>query len=182
MPSKYPRAFLAIQPPEDVREELFGFRLIPEPNTRLRRVPRDNIHLTVRFLGAISADTVEMLPAMMNEIGRSSARLPLTIEHIAAFPSRKPVVIAGGIAPNADLDTLAERVTSMVASLGIDADRRPFRPHITIARLSRGGMPSPNLPVSLDLRFTATELVLFESKLNRDGAEYFRIHSTGLGD
>ncbi|MFV1979827.1 MAG: RNA 2',3'-cyclic phosphodiesterase [Rhodothermia bacterium] len=191
------RAFLAIQPPEEVRAELACLDLEPQqrpqqrtpqrPGQRSARqsgwrwVPQENVHLTVRFLGTISEETFEVLMPEMDRLGRGLSRTKIEIEHVTGFPVERPTVIAAAIAPTRKLTRLAERVETMVTGIGLEAESRPFRPHITIARLKRSGYAMANLHVALRLSFTARELVLFKSERGRDGARYIRVHSTRLG-
>jgi len=184
---------MAIQPPEEVRAELAGMNLGPprrsgqKPGQQSgqqsgwRWVPQENIHLTVRFLGAISEETLDLLMPEMDRLGRGLSQIKIEIEHVSGFPAERPAVIAAAIAPTRKLARLAKRVEMMVTGVGLEADARPFRPHITIVRLPRRDPWLSDLHVELRRSFTARELVLFKSKPGRDGARYVRVHSTRLG-
>ena len=176
------RAFLAIQPPEDVRARLAA---IVEPDQarklRWRCVPRENIHLTLRFLGISPQGMIQSLMTEMDRLGRGTREFMVEVQNVSGFPTRRPTVIAAGLSPNPQLDQLADLVESVVTGIGFENDNRPFRPHITIARIPRMVMRLPDLQVAPGLKFEADELVLFRSELSQDGASYIRIHSTRLG-
>ena len=180
---------MAIQPPEEVRAELAGMNLglpqgsgqKPGQQSGWRWVPQENIHLTVRFLGTISEETLDLLMPEMDRLGRGLSQTKIEIEHVSGFPAGRPTVIAAAIAPSRKLARLAKRVETMVTGVGLDAAPRPFRPHITIVRLPRKDPRLLDLHVELRRSFTACKLVLFESKPGRDGARYARVHSTRLG-
>jgi 2'-5' RNA ligase len=62
---------------------------------------------------------------------------------------------------------LARAVEAECAAVGLDPEPRSFRPHLTLARArDRSGAALPELPPPPELApWTATEMILFESKL-----------------
>lgn len=171
------RAFLAIQPPKDIRAELAGLNL-----GGLRRIPQDNIHLTIRFLGVISARTLEQLTLEMDQLARTLSPIEIEIENISGFPASGPTVIAAAVSSNTKLTQLAEFAESMVRGIGLGAEPRPFRPHITIARVPRAVNRVPDFRHPMQLSFTAGELVLFSSEPGRGGVAYVRMHAAKFED
>jgi 2'-5' RNA ligase len=66
----------------------------------------------------------------------------LEIDGIGAFPSmRKPAVVWAGILPDPRLELLHHDIEEACAALGFELDGRPFRPHVTLGRVRRGGRP-----------------------------------------
>jgi 2'-5' RNA ligase len=74
----------------------------------------------------------------------------------------------------AALAALAADVATACRPLGFEPDARPFRPHLTIARLRRPAAVGDVLDrIELPpLRFDARELVLYRSHLSQQGARY----------
>jgi RNA 2',3'-cyclic 3'-phosphodiesterase len=73
--------------------------------------------------------------------------------------------------------TLAETqrcvVEALAAGIGHEPDSRPFRPHVTVARVRRGtGRPAGDLPEPPRIAFAGEALTLYRSQLGRGGARY----------
>lgn len=172
------RAFLAVHPPAPIRARLAGaVDDLEIPSADIRRVPEPNIHLTVRFLGSTPPEILDSLKVRMDRIGRQLQAIPMKIVGVSAFPARRPTVIAADVTPDDRLAALAEDLEAVARDLGFDPVERPFRPHITVARIKRGRSRLKGLSVPLELEFVANELVLFKSVLKRSGAEYVRLHT-----
>ena len=64
-------------------------------------------------------------------------------------------------------------VEAMTATAAYEPETRPFRPHLTVARLKRGArQPRRELPPPPELSFAAESLTLYRSQLSREGARY----------
>ena len=107
----------------------------------LGRVPRwvhlPNLHLTVRFLGETPPERV---PAVVDGVGRAldgAAAFDAGLAEAGSFPSRgKPRTLWLGIRDGAtELAALASALDPALGPLGWPPEARPFRPHLTLARL-----------------------------------------------
>ena len=103
----------------------------------VRWVRPSGIHLTLKFLGATDpALTPGILDGLLESVGGASAPA-LSLSGLGSFPNRNnPRVIWAGV--SGDMETLADlqqRVEALAVGLGWDAERRPFRPHLTIGRV-----------------------------------------------
>jgi len=97
---------------------------------RGRRVPRENLHLTLAFIGELPAPkAVEALRAL-----RAVVQEPFLwrIDHVGRF-ERARVVWAGG-QPEPRLVRMAELVRTHLQSVAIRFDPKPFVPHVTLLR------------------------------------------------
>ena len=148
-----------------------------------RPVPPQNWHLTVRFLGLVDEVTEERLCAELDQADLGAA-FELRLGPLGAFPrpSRASVLWIGvdrGSERLAELNEISETVAQRV---GITPEDRPYSPHLTLSRI-RPEEDVRNLIEtyeSLPLRWKADELVLFESRLRREGAEYRRVETFRL--
>ncbi|MEE4249059.1 MAG: 2'-5' RNA ligase family protein, partial [Alcanivoracaceae bacterium] len=92
--------------------------------------------------------------------------IPLYLERACCFPDASGRIFAAEVAPEGGLIHLHQRLLKAVS----EPDDRAFRPHITLARLSRAFIPAPVMP--LKLSFQATELCLYESRMSEWGVRY----------
>ena len=101
----------------------------------LKPVERENIHFTVKFLGEISQNESLRVDASLKALNLKGGTVE--VRGVGAFPSsRRPSVIWAGVAPEHEsiVIPLAQSVLSALQSYG-EEDRRPFRPHATLARV-----------------------------------------------
>lgn len=104
----------------------------------LKLVKRDNIHITMRFLGDVDKGLVEKLKGLIEDVEFS----PFSVElrGVGVFPNlRRPRVIWVGIAEGVEeLSRMYSEVESGVTGLGFRSESRGFSPHITLARVRSG--------------------------------------------
>ena len=103
----------------------------------VRWVRPSGIHLTLKFLGAIDpALAPRILDGLLESVG-GAASPALSLSGLGTFPNRNnPRVVWAGV--SGDMETLADlqqRVETLAVGLGWAAERRPFRPHLTIGRV-----------------------------------------------
>jgi 2'-5' RNA ligase len=168
------RFFLAVPLAEPVRSALAA-ELRERGPLPGRPVPPENWHLTLRFLG----DTPEpALRRLREEVASAplGERFSVRFGEYGAFPraSRATVLWLGLAGDTEPLDRLAQAVEQAVRSAGFPAERRPFKPHLTLSRIrapedARGVLdrlpPFPRLmPVE--------EVVLFRSHLGGGPPRY----------
>lgn len=131
------RIFLAINPPAELRRAMW------DAAAPLRETPLDvawvaepKIHLTLKFLGAITDAAVALLSASMADVARAHAAPMVHVSSVGAFPSlRRPRVIWLGVEPEPRLELLHHDIELACAELGHELDGRPFRPHLTLGRV-----------------------------------------------
>ena len=181
------RTFIAVKLADDALAELA--RLSDDlaerwPPRAVRWVPPQNIHLTLRFLGATDPDLVSARGAGLDDAAAVSAPFMLGIEGMGAFPGlRRPRVIWVGLQdPEERLVLLKEAVDRMLRPLGWEGEDRAFRPHLTLGRVRDGARPPSGdwmLPTP-DRSFEVGALHLMESRLHPRGARYATLHSAPL--
>jgi len=138
-----------------------------------RLLPDDALHLTLAFLGA--RPEADAAPAAEVLAGPAGPAPRLAFGPPVLLPPRRPRALALGVADlHGELAPLQARVSAGLAAAGLYApEARPFRPHVTLARLrprARAGreLPPPPAPVA----FTAPAVTLFASRLHPSGARY----------
>jgi RNA 2',3'-cyclic 3'-phosphodiesterase len=131
-----------------------------------------NLHLTVRFIGTVESDAVDEI-ANRVEVA-PGAPFEIALGELGTFKrGRLARVVWLAVGPGAEgLEGLAKRVEEECVAAGLEPEKRPFAPHLTLARArAEDGAPVPPLPDLPDLApWRANELVLYSSHLGRAGA------------
>ena len=124
------RLFFALWPDDAVRARLnqAGEELLGK---RVKRVPAENLHLTLAFAGAVPATVRRCLQAAAADI-RCPA-FELSIEHIGHW-SRPRIYWAGPVHTPPPLWSLAGLLQTALGECGLQTETRPYQPHITLAR------------------------------------------------
>jgi 2'-5' RNA ligase len=113
----------------------------------------------------------------------------MTLGGVGAFPTfRRAHVVWMGIASEPRLELLHHDLEVACGDAGFEVEGRPFRPHITLARV-RAPLPldraRPFARAARRVAFAASGAVhalgLLESTLDSSGARYRRVHAATLG-
>jgi 2'-5' RNA ligase len=152
-------------------------------------VARDHRHLTLKYLGDVEEGAVPKLTAAADHAVAGHDPLEMTVREVGAFPNfRRARVVWIGVEQEPRLELLHHDLELACEREGFEVEGRPFRPHITLARV--------RAPLSVDrmrdlarvartVRMKASVLVdhvtLFESTLSPTGARYRRLHAASLG-
>ena len=158
-----PRLFVAVWPPDEVLDLLAG---LDRPDTEgLRWTRRDQWHVTLRFLGSVpdAAPVVEALRAL--DLPVAEAVLGPAVDRFGRRILHVPV---------AGLDAIAAGVVGATAGLGRPPDDRPFRGHITVARVAERARVDlgPLTRSAVEARWRVDAICLVESRLSPAGARY----------
>ena len=143
------RLFVAVELPGEVTA-LLG-RLIEDLKGelgKLRWVRPERIHLTLKFLGEVAEPKVaELGRALARAVPGSVRPFELRVHGVGRFPPEgRPRVLWAGLQPAraeeaGALSALRERIEEAAAQAGFAREVRPFRPHLTLARLGEGRSP-----------------------------------------
>jgi len=142
------RIFTAIELPEDIKNSLSSIR------TKLKGakwVNREQMHLTLRFIGEVSEFKLKEITESLNQV--SCEPFSINLQGVGHFNSN---VFWAGVRPCIDLSFLKEEVDKKLTQLGLTLENKKYFPHITIARLK--GVSSQDLATLLE------QFVLFESR------------------
>ncbi len=139
----------------------------------LRLLPAEQWHVTLAFAGEVDAtkavlarEVVERLPVGLGGEATLAGFLLLP------SPSRTRVVTLEVADQHGVFQTVFERVMEGLEAEGVmQREKRPFRPHLTIARLRVPGPVGPKYE-SEAARFAVQSVCLYRSELRREGAVY----------
>ncbi len=163
------RLFVAVELPGELRRRMVAIQTGVE---RVKWVPEDNIHLTLRFIGEVAEDVAGDAADALTTV--RAPPFPLTVDGAGHFESRRRVrALWLGIERSDALITLRDRIESALVRTGLEPERRKYKPHITIARLNNRspGLVRDWLSANAMFRavpFTVDSLTLFSSHLSRE--------------
>ena len=101
----------------------------------VKPVERENMHITLRFLGEISDPLVQEVIENLKHV--SYKEFQVRVMGLDAFPnSRWPRVVWAGIKEgHSELIQLQAIIENEIQSLNLRLEREKFHPHVTIARV-----------------------------------------------
>lgn len=138
--------FLALALPAQTKEFLFKWRTILEKSFPFKSwVHPEDLHITLAFLGgqASRAELVNLEKAMY-EIAENHVPFMLKINGLGTFgKSDSPRILWAGVDENKSLRDLQKDVYQACVNQGFSLDKRPFSPHITMARRWKSEQPFP---------------------------------------
>jgi 2'-5' RNA ligase len=104
----------------------------------LKPVERENIHLTLKFLGNVDSAKIDAIKQALNKVKFSPFQME--IKGVGAFPSlsRISVIWVGVQEGWTQIQQIYEQTESIFSGLGFPRESRKFSPHITIARVKTG--------------------------------------------
>jgi 2'-5' RNA ligase len=174
------RLFVAIRPPERIRELLLGAM---GGISGARWQTEEQIHLTLRFIGEVDRPVADDVHAALGAIHHPP--FEIAINGIGAFERRgQPETVWAGVSPHEPLRTLHKKIDQGMTRVGVEREHRAYLPHITLGRLKRSsGTLRGLLERSGGLKsapFLVDRFALFESKLTPEGAVYTEIETYRL--
>jgi 2'-5' RNA ligase len=183
------RSFVAVLLPEALRVRLAA--AIDELRAGARRVawvPVQNLHVTLRFLGAVDEATLQRVREALEAGTVAIAPFAVRVGGLGGFPpGRAPRVIWAGVTGGAEaLCALSARLETALAERGIPPEGRPFHPHVTLGR-ARDPRGVPELAGRLaaardEFGETVVDAVhLMRSDLDPAGARYGVLARAALG-
>jgi len=187
------RSFIAIELPDELRVELGKLQnsLISSQQNWVKWVKPDSIHLTLKFLGDISAGQIKEITQAIEDAASDIPPFTLKIRDWGVFPNLKRVqVIWVGLEGDLErLINLQKRIEENMDILGYPAEERDFTPHLTLGRV-RFQPPLPDLQkftrVITETKFESTIKIdvnavhLMKSQLTPQGAIYSKLNSVNL--
>ena len=195
------RLFVALDIQETIRQGIASFlEEVRSLAPAVRWVAPEALHVTLKFIGERPDATVRSIEESLHKI--SAPAIPISFRGCGFFPTERSArVFWIGIEAGSSLAELAKRIEGELEPLGIEAERRAFSPHLTLARAGNvsgapGRQPSdkPNRRFSLlqaKLRtmppldfgtMNAIEFFLYRSRLSSRGAQYSKVARFALSE
>ncbi|HSG29859.1 MAG TPA: RNA 2',3'-cyclic phosphodiesterase [Candidatus Krumholzibacterium sp.] len=183
------RLFFAVEVPGHIRRSVVSAVAasgLAKPPWRW--IPPENFHLTLKFLGDTDRSTLSAIEDAACEVAAATSGFELVFGDFGGFPDlKRPRVLFYGITEGfRHLAALAGRIDEATAKLGFPPETRPFKAHLTLARIKSELSPGliarlegfPPLPGGS--RTLVDSFSLVRSHLSGSGASYERLAEFSL--
>jgi 2'-5' RNA ligase len=187
------RTFIALEIPPEIQNAIASSTTslrnsLPKPVVRW--VAKQNLHVTLKFLGDVSPANLDQLVETLRHESARHAGFSMPVGRLGAFPSsRRARIIWIGLGTSAALDALQRGVEAAAGQLGYAREDRPFSPHLTIGRVGQGISASDNQRIRTVLDATPVDQLgtvdvqaihIFKSDLQPGEPVYTLLHSLPL--
>jgi RNA 2',3'-cyclic 3'-phosphodiesterase len=169
------RTFVAVFPPQRVREALFRAACEVPASKAFRLIGPEKLHLTLKFLGDVTEDDVSRVEQALEQLRGRHEPFEIETSGFGAFPSeRRARILWAGVGEGSEpLRAVAQSVDDHLKPVGFRRERRPYVPHLTLGR-ARGRQAKLDC-ASISppkLRFSVSGVDLVESVQGEDGVTY----------
>ena len=180
MPEKLIRTFIALDTPETVTKVALSLQSSVKVNPKaVRWVRKENIHITLRYIGSTAPGEVEKINRLLSEIVGQNSDLSLNISGTGCFPKKeRPRILWLGVDGDVvELKLLVEMINSEMDQLGYPQEERNYSPHISIGRIRYPQKVTPDVTDFLSAEYEAIswnipKIIFYQSELLPSGAIY----------
>ena len=174
------RAFVGVRIDPEMAQRISEVQAQLKPRLiGIRWVGRENLHFTLKFLGAVGEEKIAPIINALEQTLRAVSCFPITGRGIGVFPDiRRARILWAGL-EGKGLEPLAREVESTLEPMDFAREKRVFRPHLTIGRWRNPVSQVERLREEIerwkDHAFGASrveEVVFFQSVLKPEGAVY----------
>ena len=169
------RLFFAISLPCELQQQLVRWRAENFAEDAGRPVVAASLHITLAFLGEVSAETSQRLQTLAARIIQPG--FDLDLDDAGHWP-RPGVVWLGCQRPPRALLQLASLLRAQAARHGCAQSPQPFHPHLTLLRHASQPVALP--PRGFHWRFRATQFSLYASAFAKGRTRYRALASWPL--
>jgi len=161
------RIFFSLWPDNRQRDRLRDFISPAAKLVEGRAVDRRDWHVTLTYIGDLD---VRFIPGLMDS-ARAIIMEPfrLRLDRLEFWPRQKIAAVVPPRVPT-EMETLVDRLNRLVTDLGVDAEDRIYRPHITVVRAARAFEPI-RLVQSAEIEWSSFELL---ESVSEQGRTWYR--------
>ncbi len=186
------RTFIALDLDKTIIDRLAAVcAALDEPDSKINWVSRDNLHITLNFLGEVPDETLNEVCYIAAGAAAKIEPFEFTVGGLLVMPphGQPRMVWAGVDDPSESMVALHDELDRGLEGLGLRQEERGFRAHITLARIKFLHNPAAlrqsvqGHPATAEKFGTqhVEELVVYASQLTREGPVYTPISRAQLG-
>ena len=176
------RLFVAAILPEALKDtlqqQLTGFE---HPNIRF--IPRQNLHLTLYFIGNVPLQNLENIKQSIKQTAQQHQPFTLHFAQTEPGPNlRKPRLVWARFEPSTAFEALSRELTTILSEN--PATKQKPIPHVTLARFRKDKPTPENLPLvtsAQPLELHVNGIALWQSELASPHPVYTVMHAYPLG-
>ncbi|WP_297979158.1 RNA 2',3'-cyclic phosphodiesterase [uncultured Methanobrevibacter sp.] len=130
------RSFLAIELDEELVPKILEVQKdFKKTNTKIKYVPAENMHFTLKFFGDIDKYMIEDISTGVERVIKNYSSFELKIENCGSFPNERTIkVLWLGIDKNSKITDLQKDLDKEFKKLGFKKERN-YISHLTIGRV-----------------------------------------------
>ena len=189
------RAFVAIELTDNLRKVVLELieTLQDLPGSReLRWVKPQALHLTLVFLGDVDSNMIPKISSSTRTCALDQAPFEVNLARLGAFPGwEKARVLHLGVEdPSQKMIDLQRSITQALEPLGFKPEKRPFTPHLTLARVRNKAnrdelelftKPARRTRLTGTFSWSVVDFHLVQSELLPQGPKYTLLECFNLG-
>ncbi|HQP91269.1 MAG TPA: RNA 2',3'-cyclic phosphodiesterase [Candidatus Omnitrophota bacterium] len=179
------RLFIAVELPKKVKKTLSSLQdSLKKTGADIKWVEPENIHLTLKFLGAVKTETINNITKKIDKF-RDEKKIKTELFGLGGFPSLTGIrVIWAGLTDEKErILKIAHDLEGDLENFGFEREKRRFKAHITLGRMrsdcNKLSLIEKIKAINQDFEkiiFEVDNITLFESKLSPHGPTYSIIH------
>lgn len=175
------RIFVALELPQKAKDNLErSSRQFADYANGGNFVPKENMHLTLHFLGNVAPSDLIYVQSAMDAVKNLLAP-ELAVTQFAM--QRTGDIVWAKIRQSAELTQLHDLLGQKLEENGFETEHRAYRPHVTLIRKKSFTLPFSEVTKNVqvyNMPFDATRLTLFESVLTDRSATYHPLYTVEL--
>lgn len=168
------RLFFALWPNESLRDRLHALTPRALAPGSGRHVRRDNLHITLVFLGSVDLKTRECVENVASALDCES--FTLSLDELGYWPKPRILWVGASRLPE-QLRRLVETLNEQLIACGPNPEKRPYRAHMTLARKVK---KHPRADAIAPIDWHVDHFVLVESHTRPNGVSYQVLRSWAL--
>jgi RNA 2',3'-cyclic 3'-phosphodiesterase len=171
------RLFCALRLPEATLDELVAWQREALEAPGLRPVARENLHVTLAFLGHPAGSELEGILGALREAAAAAEPATLTVR---SYRETRSVGMLACDDKGGRAAALASDLQQRLEALGVfEPERRKWLPHVTVVRFRERPRLQPALPAPEP--FVPSDAAAYLSRLRPGGAQYEVLESVEVG-
>jgi len=160
------RIFFALWPDEPLRQQLKQSLTPLLANTKARRVPMHNWHITLAFLGNVTDAIYECAQLQAGDI--TGLEFELTLDQFGFWPRPRVVWLGCSSMPD-PLNDLVSKLNSALQACDFSPEHKIYNPHLTLLRKANQGLDVSSVE---PIHWHVDHFVLVESLQTKTGSVY----------